>query len=103
MERRTDAMFRRATDGQRDARHDTERPLAPEEQVTEIGPRRCAWRGAGLDDVAVRQNGLQGEHDVLDVAVARRELARGASSDPAADAADADGLRVMSERQLFFD
>src|SRR5581483_1087876 len=70
--------FRNRMEPEDDLGDDPERPLAAEEQLAEARTDGRARHRLEPDDLAAREHGLEAEAEILDVAVARRELSRGA-------------------------
>jgi len=66
-------------------------------------PPPTAADAARAQHRAVGQHGLELQNDVFDITVARRELTGRPRSDPPADTAHADRLRVVTERQAVLD
>ena len=77
---------------------DAERSLRADEQLREIGSDRGARRAAGRDDRAVGEHDVEAHDDVLDLAVAGRELAGAAAREPAADGRQRHRLRPVPAR-----
>ena len=96
VERGDRALLRRSSDRQRDAGDDPS-ISAPSKSCRRSGPAD-ARRAACVDHVTVRQHGFE-QQNVLDVAVTGRKLPRRPRRDPAADAAHADRLRIVTERE----
>ena len=75
---------------------DAERALGPDEQLVEVGADGLAGLPAGADDAAVGQDDLEADDDVLDLAVAVRQLAGAAAGEPAADGGQRHRLRPVA-------
>ena len=81
------------------ARDHAECPFAADEQLGEIGPDGGARCAAGMDDAPVGERDVEADDHVLDLAVARRVLARAATREPPADRRQVDRLRPVPERR----
>ena len=80
-------------------RDHAERALRADEQLRELGPDRVARHADGLDQPAGGRRDPQRQQQVLDLAVARREDARAAGGDVAADRRPLDRRRVVRQHQ----
>ena len=81
--------------------HDSEQPLAPHEELLQVRARCRSGRASRPQDAPVREHHLEREHDVFDTPVKRRELARGAGGNPAADRRELHRLRPVADRESF--
>ena len=77
---------------------DAERALRAEEHLREVGADRGARRAAGRDERAVGEHDVEALDDVLDLPVARRQLARATARDPTADGRQRHRLRPVPAR-----
>lgn len=97
MEGLATAQLRQRAQREGDLGDHAERAFASEEELAQVGTRRCARRAPGAQDAAVGQHHLEVEEQVLHVAVAGGELARRARGHEAADAGEFDRLRPVTD------
>ncbi|MEZ5309515.1 MAG: hypothetical protein R2735_02780 [Microthrixaceae bacterium] len=64
---------------------DTEGPLRTDEELVQIGADSLSWVAAGGDGGAICEDDVKAHDDVLDLSVARRELACATACQPASD------------------
>ena len=78
---------------------DAERALGAEEQLGEVGSDGRRRGAAGAHDLAVGEDDLEADDEVLDLAVAGGVLAGAAAGDPAADRGEVEALREVADGQ----
>ena len=77
---------------------DAERPLGADEELRQLGPHRVPGDADGLDHVPVGVD-AEGEDEILDLAVARREHPGAARGDVAADRRQIDRSRIVRKHE----
>ena len=81
---------------------DAERSFGTDEELREVGTCGLSSVTAGVDDRSVGEYDVEPDHDVLDLAVAIRQLTGATAGQPTTDGGERDRLWPMSDGQSEF-